>query len=207
MVDDSLDELDRRILHLLQVDARGATDTDIAEDTDVTGTTVSNRIKKLEEIGVIRGYHPEIDYEQAGYPLEVLFICSVDLSDRAELAEEVLTIRGVVNVRELLAGEENIHVQIVANSIDGVEGITEQLNEVGLRVVSSTILANEAVQPWNHFHHADVGQRENETDTQGAGSDTQGTGGDTQGTGGDTQEAERDTELTKTDADTDSSEE
>lgn len=171
MVDDSLDELDdldeldRRILHLLQVDARGATDTQIAEDTDVTGTTVSNRIEKLEETGVIRGYHPEIDYEQAGYPLEVLFICSVDLAERTELAENVLTIRGVVNVRELLAGEENIHVQVVADTIDGIENVTEELNEVGLRVVSSTILANEAVQPWNHFHHSDVGKREAETDS------------------------------------------
>lgn len=152
MVDDPLNNLDRRILHFLQVDARGATDTNIANETDVTGTTISNRIERLEDKGVIRGYHPEIDYEQAGYPLKVLFICSVDLSDRSEIAEKALEARGVVNVRELLAGEQNVHVEAVAESTSGIEEVTEQLHEVGLRVVSTAILANERTQPWNHFH-------------------------------------------------------
>jgi len=90
MVDDPLDNLDRRILHLLQIDARGASDTDIADETDVTGTTIHNRIKELEKQGVILGYNPEINYEKAGYPMRVLFICSTDLSDRSEMAEKAL---------------------------------------------------------------------------------------------------------------------
>src|SRR6056297_2894073 len=88
MVDDPLNNLDRRILHLLQIDARAATDTDIAKETDVTGTTIHNRIERLEEEGIITGYNPEIDYEQAGYPMRVLFICSTDLSSRSEMAKK-----------------------------------------------------------------------------------------------------------------------
>jgi DNA-binding Lrp family transcriptional regulator len=152
MVDDDLDNLDRRILHLLQVDARGATDTEIAGETDVTGTTVSNRIQRLEAEGVIRGYHPELDYEKAGYPLNVLFICSTPLSDRSRLAGDALEIRGVVSVREMLAGRENIHVEVVAESTSDVKEITELLDELGLEVMSSNILAHEEIQPWNHFH-------------------------------------------------------
>lgn len=152
MVDDSLNNLDRRILHLLQVDARGATDTSIAEETDVTGTTIHNRIERLEEKGIIIGYNPEIDYEKAGYPMRVLFICSTDLSRRSEMAEKALEVRGVVNVREMLAGEENLHVEVVAESTSDVKQSTEQLDEMGLRIVSSNILAEERVQPWNHFH-------------------------------------------------------
>lgn len=112
MANDPLDNLDRRILHLLQVDARGASDTEIADETNVTGTTVHNRIKKLENEGVILGYNPEINYEQAGYPMNVLFICSTDLRRRSEMADEALNVRGVVNVREMLAGEENLHVEV-----------------------------------------------------------------------------------------------
>lgn len=165
MGDDPINNLDRRILHLLQVDARGASDTAIAEETDVTGTTVNNRIRKLEEQGIIRGYHPDIDYEQAGYPLTVLFICSVDLSDRPEVAEEILEVRGVVNVREMMAGEENLHVAVVAQSTADVKETTQQLNDLGVRIMSSNLLAKETAQPWNHFHQ-DVPDEDIETDVE-----------------------------------------
>ena len=158
MGDDPLDNLDRRILHLLQLDARGASDTNIAEETDVTGTTIHNRIKQLEEQGVILGYNPEINYEQAGYPMRVLFICSVPLHDRSEFAEKALDVRGVVNVREMLAGEENLHVEVVAEATSNIKESTEQLDELGLQIISSNILAEERIQPWNHFHQEIAGE-------------------------------------------------
>ncbi len=158
MADDPLDNLDRRILHLLQVDARGASDTAIADETDVTGTTVHNRIKQLEENGIILGYNPEINYERAGYPMRVLFICSIDLSKRSEMAEKALDVRGVVNVREMLAGEENLHVEVVAEGTTDVKQSTEQLDELGLQIMSSNILAEEHIQPWNHFHQEMAGE-------------------------------------------------
>lgn len=157
MDEDPLDNLDRRILHLLQIDARGATDSKIGEETDVTGTTVHNRIKRLEEEGIIIGYNPEIDYEQAGYAMHVLFICSTDLSKRSEMAKEALDVRGVVNVREMLSGGENLHVEVVAESKSEVKESTEQLHEMGLSIVSSNILAEEHIQPWNHFHQKFAG--------------------------------------------------
>ncbi|PGF17443.1 transcriptional regulator [Natrinema sp. CBA1119] len=158
MVDDPLDNLDRRILHLLQIDARGASDTSIADETDVTGTTVHNRIQQLEDQGVILGYNPEINYERAGYPMRVLFICSIDLSKRSEMAEKALDVRGVVNVREMLAGEENLHIEVVAEGTSDVKESTEQLDELGLQIMSSNILAEEHIQPWNHFHQEMAGE-------------------------------------------------
>lgn len=158
MADDPLDNLDRRILHLLQVDARGASDTDIADETDVTGTTIHNRIEQLEKQGIIVGYNPEINYEQAGYPMRVLFICSTDLSRRSEMAEKALEVRGVVNVREMLSGEENLHIEVVAETTTDVKESTEQLDELGLNIISSNILAEERIQPWNHFHQEMAGE-------------------------------------------------
>ncbi|ELY43815.1 Lrp/AsnC family transcriptional regulator [Natronorubrum sulfidifaciens] len=158
MVDDPLNNLDRRILHLLQIDARGASDTDIANETDVTGTTIHNRIKQLEEQEVILGYNPEINYEAAGYPMRVLFICSTELSRRSDMAKEALEVRGVVNVREMLAGEENLHVEVVAEATSDVKVSTEQLDELGLQIVTSNILAEEHTQPWNHFHQEIAGE-------------------------------------------------
>ncbi|MDS0258433.1 Lrp/AsnC family transcriptional regulator [Haloarcula sp. S1CR25-12] len=148
---DQLDDLDREILHILQVDARRRTDTDIGKELNVSGTTVANRLDALEEGGIIRGYHPEIDYEMAGYPLVVLFICTAPIADRERHAQRSLDVRGVVNVKQLLSGEQNLHIQAVAESTTRIEEISEQLDAEDLRIVRSDILSYESVQPWNHF--------------------------------------------------------
>jgi len=155
---EELDELDREILHILQLDARRQSDTDIAKKADVSSTTVANRLNDLEGRGIVRGYHPEIDYEAAGYPLVVLFVCTVPIADRGFHAERILEVRGVVNVKQLLSGERNLHVQAVAESTGRIEEISEQLDHEGLRIVRSNILSLESVQPWNHFGRDENGE-------------------------------------------------
>lgn len=151
MVSERLDDLDRQILHLLQTNARELSDTDIAEETDVTSTTVGNRIEKLEDSGIIRGYRSDIDYEQAGYSLVILFVCTAALAERSDIAGRALEIRGVVNVRETMSSKRNVHVTAVARSTEDVERITEELDGLGLDILRSDILANESVQPCNVF--------------------------------------------------------
>ncbi|MCF2241071.1 AsnC family transcriptional regulator, partial [Halobacterium salinarum] len=48
---DGLDDLDRTILHALQRDARSTSSQDIADEADVSASTVRNRIGRLEERG------------------------------------------------------------------------------------------------------------------------------------------------------------
>lgn len=55
-----LDDIDRRILQLLQADARIA-NAAIARDVGLAPSAVFQRIRKLESNGVIRGYHAHLD--------------------------------------------------------------------------------------------------------------------------------------------------
>ncbi len=151
MVDTPLDDVDRSILHQLQLNAR-QTDTEIAQKVDVTSTTVRNRLDKLEEGGVIRGYHPEINYEEAGYPLHVMFVCTINPSELESLAERILDVRGVVTTRDLLGGERNVHVEIVAGSIREIEEIRNELAGLGMTINSSEIISETQVQSWDHFY-------------------------------------------------------
>jgi DNA-binding Lrp family transcriptional regulator len=151
MDDDTLDDVDRSILHQLQLDAR-QTDTEIAEKVDVTSTTVRNRLDKLEGRGVIRGYYPEINYEEAGYPLHVMFVCTVDPNELETLADEILGVRGVVTTRDLLGGERNVHVEIVAGSVREIEAIRNELAGLGMTINSSEIISETQVQSWDHFY-------------------------------------------------------
>jgi len=147
----SLDDVDRGILYALQRDARNITIAEIAEEVDVSASTVRNRIERLEEGGVIQGYFPKIDYERAHYPLHVMFVCTAPADQREELAARAIDAHGVVDVREMLTGIRNIYVEVVAIDTRDLTGITNELSKLGFQIVSSEIITNHYVRPWAEF--------------------------------------------------------
>src|SRR5438132_14425722 len=72
----ALDELDMRILRLLNADARKSY-RDIAKEADASLSTVSNRVRKLEEEGVISGYVPVLNEARLGF--DVLAVVGVKI--------------------------------------------------------------------------------------------------------------------------------
>ncbi|WP_227355578.1 Lrp/AsnC family transcriptional regulator [Haladaptatus salinisoli] len=151
MSQNSLDEIDRGILHLLQHDARNTTTTEMGEAVGVSASTVGNRLQRLEDEGIVKGYHPQIDYHEAAFPLRVLFVCTAPIPEREELAERVLETNGVVSVKEIMAGVENIHVEAVARNRNDVVAVGRSLDDVGLDVVNEMLVKDEHVQPFDHF--------------------------------------------------------
>ncbi|WP_436928541.1 Lrp/AsnC family transcriptional regulator [Halosimplex halobium] len=146
-----LDDVDRGILHALQENAREATAAEMAEAAGVSASTVRNRIDRLESTGVIRGYHPEIDYERAGFQLYVFVVCRALPAERSRLADDLLELSGVVRVRELLTGTENLHVEAVATDSGAVDELLAAVTDLGIEIVSSDIVKTDHVQPFNHF--------------------------------------------------------
>ncbi|NJF25376.1 Lrp/AsnC family transcriptional regulator [Thermococcus sp. Bubb.Bath] len=63
-----MDELDMKILRLLQKNARMSY-REMAKELKVAVGTVYNRVKKMEEEGIIRGFCVNIDYEKVGFGL------------------------------------------------------------------------------------------------------------------------------------------
>ncbi|ODR80337.1 transcriptional regulator [Haladaptatus sp. W1] len=151
-----LDNVDRGILYHLQRDARNTTTQEIAETVGTSASTVRNRIEALEDDGVIKGYHPEIDYEAANLPLRVLFVCTVPATERADYVQQLLEIQGVVDVREMLIGRRNIYVEVVGTSTKDITRVTDTLHESGVTVESSEILRERHVQPFDHFHFSEA---------------------------------------------------
>lgn len=155
MVSD-LDDVDRRVLHALQRNARNATAAEMADATGMSASTVRNRIESLEADGVIRGYHPEIDYEQAGFELHVFVVCRVPTGKRTAVAREALELPGVVGVRELITGTHNLHVEAVAVDSDAADETVAGIEDLDLEIVSTQVIKRLHVQPFNHFG-ADAG--------------------------------------------------
>ena len=72
-----LDEIDRHLLQLLQTDARISI-TELAERVNLSATPCARRVKRLEDNGIITGYHTQTDAHKLGYPLAVFIAISMD---------------------------------------------------------------------------------------------------------------------------------
>lgn len=72
-----LDDTDRQLLRLLQTQARMSI-TELAERVNLSATPCARRIKRLEDTGIITGYHTQTDAQKLGYPLAVFIAISMD---------------------------------------------------------------------------------------------------------------------------------
>ena len=146
-----IDDLDRRIIYALQRDARHTSASEIAESLDVSARTVRNRISKLEESGVIKGYDVDVDYEAAGYQLHTLIVCTAPIHEREEIARRALDVEGVVAIREVMTGADNVHIEVVGTDGNDLSRIGRDLNDIGLEVVDEDLIRNEYTRPYHLF--------------------------------------------------------
>jgi len=147
----TLDEIDRAILHALQENARQNTNAAISERVSVSASTVGKRISRMENEGVIKGYQSTVDYEEAGFPIQVLFICTAAIAERETLIKNTLGLDGVINVRELMTGERNVHILVIGSSNDDITRIAHELDNMGYTVTDEILMREEYNQPSAHF--------------------------------------------------------
>lgn len=74
-----LDEIDVKILDLLQKHGRTRRN-DLAEKVGLSLPAVSERLRKLEESGIISGYFAKVDHKQLGKDITAFVVVTVDSS-------------------------------------------------------------------------------------------------------------------------------
>jgi len=164
MNEGELDSVDRHILYYLQQDARTTSSTDIGEKLGLSSSTVRTRINKLEDSGVIRGYHIDIDYDLAGYPLYTKIICTAPVPNRDDLADRARDVRGVTAVREIMTGQRNVYVNALGEDHDDLNRISKELDGLGLEIVDEQLIRDEYVCPYLGFLNGDTGPEATDED-------------------------------------------
>ena len=147
-----LDEMDRRIVYELMRDARDLSIPPLAEELDVTPETVRNRIDRLQEEGVIEGTTALIDFERAGGRLRVLYMCTVPAADRDRLAAEALVLPGVINVRVLMAGRRDLHVEAVGEDTEDLREIARELSKLDIKIEDEELVEAEHRAAYDRFY-------------------------------------------------------
>src|SRR5215207_135088 len=86
----TIDDIDRKVLNELQQDAR-ISYAELGRRVGLTTPAVIERVRKLEDAGVIVGYRVEIDAAKVGLPIIAFIrmsISGVDYSHIVEVAEQ-----------------------------------------------------------------------------------------------------------------------
>jgi len=102
----SLDQIDRRLLAELQDDGR-MTNVELAGRVGLTAPPCLRRVRALEEAGVIKGYHAQVDGAKLGYAITVFAMVSLKSQAEDALRGFEDHMKGLPEVREchMLNGE------------------------------------------------------------------------------------------------------
>lgn len=146
-----LDEIDRRIIFELMKDARNTSAPTIANEVNVSPSTIRNRIDQLESHDIIRSYTTCIDFEQAEGHLTNLYVCNAPVTERKSLARDVSAVPGVINVRELMTGRRNLHITAVGEDTKSLRRITRALSQLGIEIEDETLVEAETHSPYSSF--------------------------------------------------------
>jgi DNA-binding Lrp family transcriptional regulator len=124
-----LDSIDLKLLDELQSDGR-ITNVDLAAKVGLTAPPCLRRVRALEQSGVIKSYHAEVDPAALGYTISVFAMVSLKSQAEADLKAFEDHIRSIPEVREchMLNGEIDFILKILAKDLQSFqELLTTQL--------------------------------------------------------------------------------
>ncbi len=125
----ALDAVDRQILTELQANGR-MTNVDLAKKVGLTPPPCLRRIKSLEDRGLIRAYHAEIDAAALGYGIMVFAMVSLRSQAEADLKAFESHVAALPEVREchMLNGEIDFILKLVARDLQAFQAfLTTQI--------------------------------------------------------------------------------
>ena len=125
----SLDQLGVKILYELQLNAR-ISFSEIGRRVGLSSPAVAERVKKMEEIGIICGYHANVDHEKIGFPI----LAFVYLTSRSEKYNKIYAFAEITpEIIECycISGSESFILKVFSSSVSQLDDTIEKLSEFG----------------------------------------------------------------------------
>jgi DNA-binding Lrp family transcriptional regulator len=125
-----LDDVDRRILITLHADAR-ISNSALADRVGVAASTCHVRVRRLQDLGVIRGFYTDIDPAAIGLPLQAMISVSLQSNARGKIRSFIQQISRKPQVMDVyfLAGADDFILHVAARDTDDLRSfVVENLN-------------------------------------------------------------------------------
>ncbi|WP_432822296.1 Lrp/AsnC family transcriptional regulator [Trichloromonas sp.] len=147
----TIDETDLQILEILQVKAR-IPNAEIARQVGMAPSAVLERIRKLENQGIISGYEVRLNPEHFGQKLSAFVFIEANCASNDTLADRLADISGVQEIHQV-AGEDGYLLKlrvadtetlgrILRNEIATIEGVRTTRTQIVLSSLKETRRVN-----------------------------------------------------------------
>lgn len=142
-----IDKLDRQILSMLMKDAKTPY-TDIAKQLYVSGGTIHVRMKKLEQLGIVKAASLEIDHAKLGYDISAFLGIYLDKSSMySDVAKDLKSIPEIVSAH-YTTGLYNIFAKIICRDTKHLRNVLHYKiqNIKGIQRTETFISLEESVE-------------------------------------------------------------
>jgi len=139
-----IDALDRKILRMVTVDGRASYQS-IADEVGLSRPAVMERVKRLEERGLIKGYGARVDRPKAGYPVTafvaVRYGSPVYVGDEPRM-RQMEQHPGVLECHHV-AGDDCYILKVAAPDLEGVQTILRDVvgTQPGINTRTTIVLS------------------------------------------------------------------
>lgn len=134
-----LDAVGWRVLEILQEDGRVSM-AELGRRVHLSAPAVAERVRRMEEAGIIAGYRAEVRPEKVGLPVVALLRLGISGDSGARTAALIGELPEVLECHHV-TGEDCFVMKVAASSVSHLEEVIGSLSPYG-RLVTSMVLSS-----------------------------------------------------------------
>jgi Lrp/AsnC family leucine-responsive transcriptional regulator len=141
-----IDKINWQILKHLQKNAR-LSNTAIAKQVGISSPAVAERIRKMEDAGIIQGYSTSVSPFETGYQLKAIITLRAFMGKLKPFMEKVKAFNEVLNCYRI-TGNENFVMEVILKDQKHLEQFIDQLityGETKTQIVLSHVVENAPI--------------------------------------------------------------
>ena len=150
-----LDDTGWQLLRALQQNAR-LSYSEIGQRVGLSSPAVAERIHRMEDAGIISGYHVELNRSKLGYPITAIIRMSTSPGDQCtRFATFVQEIPEVLECYRV-TGSDSLIMKVMASSVEHLESLIDRLSAHGQLTTSMVLSApvtRRVVKPVAENYH------------------------------------------------------
>ena len=143
-----MDQIDKKILNMLQANARVSL-KEMSAACYISSPAIAARISKMEDTGIITGYHTSVDREKLDYHVKAFIMVQLEPSQKSEYYPYVQSIPNVIECN-CVTGEYSEVMEVVFPSTgaldDFINEIQRRFGKTSTQLVFSTSVEHRGVK-------------------------------------------------------------
>ncbi|MCX2720534.1 Lrp/AsnC family transcriptional regulator [Lentiprolixibacter aurantiacus] len=145
-MENKIDDINRKILRRLQENSRESF-ASIGRLVGLTPPAVAERVKKMEDLGILEGYKARVNHLKMGYQLRAIVTIKAFMGKLKPFLEKVRSMQEVINCYRI-TGNENIIMEVVLLDQLHLEQFIDQLIQYGetrTHIILSDIISDAPI--------------------------------------------------------------